>query len=352
MKLTVAKKIALLIAVAVFGLIGLGVMAYSQMNRVFESTNYANVNTVPSLREIDTAFAALSNMRAQLWQHIALTDKAKLAEIELLMDKERADAEVALKKYEAEDMSDDADRALMAANRANLQVFDDIIAKTKALSHDGKEVEAHDLVIANKDTIRKLYDGFNEHRQHNIELGQKAAADAIEIKSTATTITLSIVVVVVLLSSLIGWTIARSILNQLGGEPDYAAAVVAQVASGDFTVEVNTKPGDTTSLLYSMKMMAEQLLQQLGGEPAYASSVLKQVAEGDFTVKVDVDQMTPAACCFPFKPWSLSCRALLVKYVLLLTRCLQLLKKLVLPRKALARPLVNRRLRWKKLLLQ
>jgi methyl-accepting chemotaxis protein len=106
MKLTVAKELALLIVVAVFGLIGLGMLGFSQINRVFESTNYSNVNTVPSISELDNAFTELSKMRAQLWQHISLTDKVKMAEIKPLMESERTKVDLALKTYETAKRSD------------------------------------------------------------------------------------------------------------------------------------------------------------------------------------------------------------------------------------------------------
>jgi methyl-accepting chemotaxis protein len=63
----------------------------------------------------------------------------------------------------------------------------------------------------------------------------------------------------VLLACAIGWFVTRSITTQLGGEPDYAADVVAKIAQGDLTVEVTTQKGDESSLLYRMKTMKEGL---------------------------------------------------------------------------------------------
>lgn len=288
MKLTVGKKIVLLIAVAVFGLIGLGVLSFNQMNKVFESTNFTNVNTVPSIRELDTAFTELSKIRAQIWMHISQTDKAKMAAVEQLMETERAKVDLALKKYESENISDATDRSLLVDDQANLKAFDALRMQARDLSNNGQNDEARDLMLGSQPILNKLYDGFDAHRQYNIDQGLKHANDARNTKANATSFSLSIVLAEVLLTALLGWAVVHSIIKQLGGEPDYAAAIVTQVAAGDFTVQVNIKPNDTSSLLYSMKMMVEQLMQQLGGEPGYASNVVKQVAEGDFTVKVDV----------------------------------------------------------------
>jgi len=54
------------------------------------------------------------------------------------------------------------------------------------------------------------------------------------------------------------WMI-RNLLRQLGGEPDYAAHIVQEVAQGNLAVQIELKKGDKGSLLASMKQMVEKL---------------------------------------------------------------------------------------------
>lgn len=61
----------------------------------------------------------------------------------------------------------------------------------------------------------------------------------------------------------LAFAVARNMLNQLGGEPDYATDVVQRVAAGDLTIEVRVKDKDTHSLLAGMKMMVEKLRETL-----------------------------------------------------------------------------------------
>jgi len=44
------------------------------------------------------------------------------------------------------------------------------------------------------------------------------------------------VLVFVLFSGLLGYLITSRLLKQLGGEPEYAATIVKQIATGDLTV--------------------------------------------------------------------------------------------------------------------
>ncbi|GGI52910.1 methyl-accepting chemotaxis protein [Oxalicibacterium solurbis] len=57
----------------------------------------------------------------------------------------------------------------------------------------------------------------------------------------------------------IGMVIARGMLRQLGGEPDYAASVASSIAAGDLTVDVQLRKGDSGSLLFAMRGMRDSL---------------------------------------------------------------------------------------------
>jgi methyl-accepting chemotaxis protein len=53
--------------------------------------------------------------------------------------------------------------------------------------------------------------------------------------------------------------IKRSLLGQIGGEPTYAAGIAQRLADGDLTLDIATRPGDETSLLFAMKTMRASL---------------------------------------------------------------------------------------------
>ncbi|WP_447555776.1 methyl-accepting chemotaxis protein [Vreelandella sp. EE22] len=55
------------------------------------------------------------------------------------------------------------------------------------------------------------------------------------------------------------WGMISLILRRLGGEPDYAAGVVARIAQGDLTAQVALNARDTHSLLYDIQQMRDKL---------------------------------------------------------------------------------------------
>lgn len=80
-----------------------------------------------------------------------------------------------------------------------------------------------------------------------------------------------------LLATLLGFWIVRTLFAQLGAEPRDLAAVVSQVAEGDLTVQVATRPGDTSSALYAIKSMVTKL-SEIIGEVNVAGEALNNAA--------------------------------------------------------------------------
>jgi methyl-accepting chemotaxis protein len=85
------------------------------------------------------------------------------------------------------------------------------------------------------------------------------------------------------LAALIGFMLVRDLQKVLGGEPAYAAEVMQKVAIGDFTVDVATRPGDNSSLLFTTKQMVASAGDSIGD----VVRVMGAMAQGDLTQKID-----------------------------------------------------------------
>jgi len=55
--------------------------------------------------------------------------------------------------------------------------------------------------------------------------------------------------------------LTRSVMRQLGGEPDYAAEIARNISEGNFAATVQLRPGDKSSLMYAMHTMQQGLAQ-------------------------------------------------------------------------------------------
>ena len=111
--------------------------------------------------------------------------------------------------------------------------------------------------------------------------GQMDAANAHggEVFAATRSLVIGLSVVAVIAAACIGLLITRNLLKVLGGEPSYAADVMKQVAVGDFTVDVAVRPGDTDSLLFTVRQMVGSAGDSIGD----VVRVMGAIAQGDLT---------------------------------------------------------------------
>ena len=98
-----------------------------------------------------------------------------------------------------------------------------------------------------------------------------------------------------ILISALSFFISRSILRQIGGEPDNATAVMRQVASGDLTASIgNPPPG---SLLAALDEMVKSLRQLIGDVNGHAQTLVgsaQQIKDASFDVAQAAEQQAEA----------------------------------------------------------
>ena len=77
-------------------------------------------------------------------------------------------------------------------------------------------------------------------------------------------LSLMVLIAAIGVAAILSFAMARSVMNQIGGEPAYATQITRKIASGDLSVSVQTKPGDNSSLLAAMQQMQESLRRIIG----------------------------------------------------------------------------------------
>ncbi|NVZ09683.1 MCP four helix bundle domain-containing protein [Allochromatium humboldtianum] len=153
------------------------------------------------------------------------------------------------------------------------------------LVREGRQVEAKNLLLGSiRDRQNTYIAAINELIDYQTQLMTDRGAAAGQAAASATWQLIVLAVVALLVGAGIGVWIARSLLRQLGGEPDYAATMVLAVSNGDLSHSIQTQAGDTTSLLASLKVMQENL-KQLVGE---IDGIVRGAVQGDFSRRLDM----------------------------------------------------------------
>ncbi|MTW14436.1 hypothetical protein GM658_27860 [Pseudoduganella eburnea] len=282
-KLTVGMRLGLLVGVLVLMLAGIG---YAGM-RGMEFSN-ARLKTTYEDRTLALIYLGKTSEYMLRSRHrmIMAAAAASLPEVEVAQQGDAAHLEQIRKNwsaYMATQLTPE-EQQLAAQYTAAWNAWQDthsaILQKARAGKHKEALVDARAAdaqfrtVLA---AMTKLVD--LQERVAREEYESATAQTAATMRTNAMLLGGGILAGIVLSV----WMI-RNLLRQLGGEPDYAAHIVQEVAQGNLAVQIDLKTGDKGSLLASMKQMVEKL-----------SGVASEVSNGALALAAASEQVSATA---------------------------------------------------------
>jgi methyl-accepting chemotaxis protein len=279
--MTVAHRLYLLVCCSVLGLLTLAVTGIYEMDKVYAAADFVNIDTVPSLIDLDAASDGIARLRVTVWQRFVVADPAKGAALEAEFGAIRQDIDRALDKYEKEDVSDEADRVFLQADRKALDETDALRVRALKVLNGGDVDGARKMLFDNQAVVAGMLAAMQKHRQYNIDLGKQTARMAKAALKTSNWIAALISAAVMAAVALMGALLSRRIVTSLN-----RAVIVAQtVAAGDLTADIEVASDDETGkLMAALRDMNGSLLrivrQVRGGTDAIASASA-QIAIGN-----------------------------------------------------------------------
>ena len=176
--------------------------------------------------------------------------------------------------------------------------------KTMAAKYVSEGVEAGNVLMKGHDNVpgfdaasAVLLGQLNSFRKEQIDAINKSEVTSLSDVTFIRTVMIAGGLISALLASLAGALIARNILRQLGGEPAKASSLAQSVGAGDLSVDVDLKPGDTSSLMAQLKIMRERLVAVVtsvreGSESVSIASV--EIAQGNQDLSARTEQQASA----------------------------------------------------------
>jgi methyl-accepting chemotaxis protein len=215
---------------------------------------------------------------------ILLNDEAALAKNKAAYDKDRELTESESGTLDKLAKSEEGMAMLAAVKAAGQEYFawtDAVIAL--GLQH--KRDDATALLFGEKYQLQGAYLGalanLTELQERRMQDAGAAAAATYRTGSRALIGAALFALVLCLVAATL---VTRSILRQLGAEPEYAANVVRQIAEGNLRVHVNAEGADEQSLIHAMSGMRESLARIVGQVRASSDSIAtgsNQIASGN-----------------------------------------------------------------------
>ncbi len=285
-QLTVFAKLLSGFSVLIAMMLVLGVVAIYQLNSSNDNIGHFKNDRMPGLRYALEMRGVLSEIRLQQVQYIASKTPQEVEghRVELLQNQDiflNAQANYAkLLKNAPQDK-----QALFNQVVDNFKNFVDVNVKVIDAVNGGRLDEASKISGAVSSKYRtQLMKDLAQLVNSEIVAGEEAGAVSEKGYQSALYVLCGLLVLALIATIVIATMIARNLSRQLGGEPTYAAAIMHEVASGNLSVPIELRAGDTTSLLATIKFMNDRLAETIhsiveGSESM--SQVADEIAQGN-----------------------------------------------------------------------
>ncbi|WP_246164924.1 methyl-accepting chemotaxis protein [Pigmentiphaga aceris] len=286
----VGTRLAIAFATVLVLLLVIVVVSVLRLQAQQDRITYINeVNNV-MVSHAQRAISATTGISASTRRLLLSADSAELdaAQARLNQRKGVVDTSIdALAKILSDDpTSTDTERRMVEQMRAEATKLSAAGARVAAAQKAGQQAQAIDIL---RDEFNQpntaLQDKLEEFLKYEENDNKLAVAEATESFHFARALLIGTGVAAFLIAIVAGLMVTRSMLRQLGGEPDYAAAVLDRVANGDLNVDIQIKPNDTSSMLVAVKNMVARLKQVIDGQRV----VVEAANQGDFTKQVDLN---------------------------------------------------------------
>jgi methyl-accepting chemotaxis protein len=151
-------------------------------------------------------------------------------------------------------------KAIHARSKAAATAYTSAYGNVLKLVDEGKKEEASRIAFGETYSALHAFAGslreLNDFQQKLID--DTGAQNEATYQSARNTL-IVLGAIAMALGVVAALIVTRGLLKQLGGEPDYAASIAEEIASGNLAVAVDTKENDQASLLFSIKTMQNSL---------------------------------------------------------------------------------------------
>ena len=284
-KMKIAHRLAVLMASVLVFMLLVAYFALEGMyhsNRALDRVYQDRVVPLQELKAVSDAYAVLIVDAAHKVRDGAFTPAQGRDSIA----KARRDAQAQWQAYLATELV--PEEKVLAARFQQLQSKADSAVSQLETILKSEEKAALELA---EFTARSMYPALDPLQdvlgaliQLQLDIAKREYAEAEEEFRLTMIGSLALLAGAVVVSLLLGYRVARSIVRQLGTEPAAAAALAQSVAQGDLTVPIHLRANDTDSVMAQLKQMQQALVAVVssvhdGAETV--SSASAQIAEGN-----------------------------------------------------------------------
>ena len=233
--LKIAGKLYLLIVVAILGMVGIAGIGLYQTGKVFESANYATANTLPSFNALNEVELRFQKMQLATLHHVQNMEETRMVVYDREIQDHREAIVNLLDRYDAQFVSNDQDKQLLDAVRAEFKTYISGNDLVLTLSRSNRNIELRDATEKNVASAIRLEEALRRHVDFNEKLAKEGSASALATQSTAVWVTWLFAVAMILMLCILGWLIAK---RELATPISKVVSNLNRLAGGSLDVSV------------------------------------------------------------------------------------------------------------------
>lgn len=282
-----ATKLSLGFGIVLLLMAILGIFSLQKMGTVNDMSTEIATNWMPSIKVVEEINTNTSDYRIKEFKHVLsqTPEQMSAAEQEMTevmdtMNKNRAEYEKLISSPE--------EKALYETFSTKFDQYMKIHERLLAVSRQNKTEEAMAILREGAGIYNAYSEDLTKLIKMNVDGGNAASANGDVIYADAQKMVVGIIVIALALGVIIAMVIIKDIMRSLGAEPSEVAEIANQIASGNTSVAINVKNGDTASLQVAMKKMADTIKEM----QVQLNALVDSAKEGKLSAKANADQFS------------------------------------------------------------
>jgi methyl-accepting chemotaxis protein len=295
--LSIGTRLAVAFGTVMLLMAALGGSALFSLARVNGASSELAMKWLPSVGHLAGARVAMLEYRELELKHARAADASYRAEYEDKMKEVGTTVAARLADY-AKLPASPEEQKLSEQLQTRWNDFLKIDKQIQNLGREGKGDDAREIADgAGKMADDEALAAVDALSAFSFEAGQKAAEQAHRVHRVARLWSAALLAAALLTGVVLATVITRSLLKQLGGEPQVAVAVARAVAEGDLSTPIPLRPGDEASLMARLRHMQQSLALVVSSVRRGSESVASasgQIAQGNVDLSSRTEQQASA----------------------------------------------------------
>lgn len=282
--LKIKIKLFLLAIFMLIGMVALGVVSLSYMDRINKGTAEISESWLPSVIASEELNTFTSDFRREEYKHIVAQDQQTMQSAETKMEDRSKRIEETFERYISSLVMDETDRKLIQDAQNEWNEYLKNHETMLALSRENKKDEAMEVVLSTISLYDSVSDQLLDVVDYNKEGADAANLNGKRLYSQAGRIVITSLVVIAILSVLMAIYIIRTI-NRPVKELD---SVAKKIAEGDLDQNITYESKDELGTLAANFNKTVGRLRNYVSYINEISNVLRQIAGGNLVFELNL----------------------------------------------------------------